>query len=470
MSDLRGTVVGAVLLAIFFTFAPTPCLLAGTLEEALIQAYQDNPQLNAQRTFVRATDENIPQALSGYRPRISITNSAGAQYVDLTQPAGFLPNGDRAYLRTFDTQQPRNVAVTLSQSLLNGNQTANRTRATESQASSAREGLRVIEQNVLLAAATAYVDVLRDTAVTFVQRNNVKSLTESLSQTRDRARVGDVTATDVAQSEAQLAAGRTQLLTAESNFTTTKSNYRRVIGKEPETLRPASPVDRLLPRTLKSALILGNEQNPNITAAMFGIDLQFLITKINEGALFPSVTLQAGGELALDSSVGTQKFSTVSALAQVNAPIYQGGAEYSLIRQSKESLAQQQLTLVQTRDQVRVEVNQTWGLLQAAKGQIVSAQAQVDAAERALDGVQEEAKLGQRTTLDVLNAQQALVNSRVSIVIAQHDRIVASYATLSAVGQLSAQNLKLATNIYDPRVHAAQIRDAWAGVRTPDGR
>ena len=159
-----------------------------------------------------------------------------------------------------------------------------------------------------------------------------------------------------------------------------------------------------------------------------------------------------------------------SAIAQLSVPIYQGGAEYSLIRQSKETLAQQRLNLEQTRDQTRANVVQAWGQLVAGKAQVQSAQAQVTASEIALNGVREEAKAGQRTTLDVLNAQQALVNARVALVTAQHDRVVASYSVLNAVGRLSPQVLSLATTIYDPSVHYHQVRDSWAGVRTPDGR
>jgi len=161
---------------------------------------------------------------------------------------------------------------------------------------------------------------------------------------------------------------------------------------------------------------------------------------------------------------------TASAIAQVSVPIYQGGGEYSLIRQSKESLAQQRLTLDQTRDQARADTASAWGLLQSSKAQVASAQAQVAASEIALNGVREEAKAGQRTTLDVLNAQQALVNARISLVNAQHDRVVNSYRVLSTVGRLSPQVLGLRTTTYDPSVHYHQVRDSWAGVRTPDGR
>lgn len=451
-----GAAAAVLLLA---DMGPKPAL-ADTIEAALVRSYQNNPQLNAQRAQVRATDENVPQALSGYRPKVAITASAGYQYTDATTGG----------LRGNAAQIPRSVGATVTQTLFNGFQTGNRTRAAESQVSSAREGLRVLEQGVLLSAATIYMDYLRDAAIVEVQRSNVRVLEQTLKQTRDRFNVGEVTRTDVAQSEAQLAAGRTQQLTAESQLTTTRSNFRRIIGSEPENLAPGSPVDRYLPASLTAAVQLALTENPNVTAAMFGVDVTYLQVKVNEGALFPSVVLQASAQQAYDQTISIQRQFQAAAVAQVSVPIYQGGAEYSLIRQSKESLAQQRLVLEQTRDQARANVVTAWGQLLAGKAQVSSAQAQVTASEIALNGVREEAKAGQRTTLDVLNAQQSLVNARVALVTAQHDRVVASYSVLNSVGRLSPQVMGLATSTYDPTVHYQQVRDSWAGVRTPDGR
>jgi outer membrane protein len=203
---------------------------------------------------------------------------------------------------------------------------------------------------------------------------------------------------------------------------------------------------------------------------MFGIDVSYLNVKVNEGALFPTLTLQVSAQQGYEQSITTPRQFTGSAVAQLSVPVYQGGAEYALIRQSKETLAQQRLNLEQVRDQTRASVAQAWGQLLAGRAQVSSAQAQVEASEIALNGVREEARAGQRTTLDVLNAQQALVNARVALVTAQHDRVVASYAVLNAVGRLSPQVLKLNTAVYDPSVHYHQVRDSWIGVRSPDGR
>jgi outer membrane protein len=465
MCGVRLLTGAAALVVMTALSGVTTPVLADTIEAALVRAYQTNPQLNAQRASVRATDENVPQALSGYRPKVAITASGGYQYTDATQG---VPGGPGQSLH--GAQAPAAVGATVSQTLFDGFQTSNKTRAAEGQVSASREGLRVLEQTVLLAAATIYMDYLRDSAIVEVQRSNVRVLEETLKQTRDRFNVGEVTRTDVAQSQAQLAAGHTQLMTAQSTLTTTRSNFRRIVGNEPGQLAPGSPVDRFLPASLAGAVDLGLTQNPNVTAAMYGIDVSHLQVKVAEGALFPTVSLQANVQQGYAQQLTVQKQFFASAIAQVSVPIYQGGAEYSLIRQSKETLAQQRLTLEQVRDQTRASVVQAWGQLEAGKSQVVSAQAQVTASEVALNGIREEAKAGQRTTFDVLNAQQTLVNARVALVTAQHDRVVASYAVLNAVGRLSPQVLKLNTTIYDPSVHYHQVRDSWVGVRTPDGQ
>src|SRR5437879_11670866 len=283
---------GAAAAVLLMTYmGPTP-VLADTIEAALVRAYQNNPQLNAQRAQVRSIDENVPQALSGYRPRVALTASAGYQYTDTNTTAGGTPT---AIVRTeiHGANAPPSAGLTVSQTLFNGQQTANRTRAAESQVSGSREALRVLEQSVLLSAATIYMDYLRDSAIVEVQKSNVRVLEQTLKQTRDRFNVGEVTRTDVAQSAAQLAAGKTQLSVAEANLTTTRANFRRIIGNEPVALAPGSPVDRFLPGTLPAAIELSLIENPNVTAAMYGIDVNFLQVKVNEGALLPTVTLQA---------------------------------------------------------------------------------------------------------------------------------------------------------------------------------
>jgi outer membrane protein len=312
--------------------------------------------------------------------------------------------------------------------------------------------------------------VSRDSANLGVQQNNIRVLERTLKDTKNRFEAGQVTTTDVAQAEAQLAAGQASLYAAQSTLMTTRANYRRIIGVEPSNLAPASPVDRLIPTVLNAAIAVGAAENPSITAALYGVDVAQLQVKIAEGALWPTLALQGSVQQQVYSNILTPNLFLGTVGLNLSVPLYQGGAEYSAIRLDKETVGQQRLNADQVRDQNRADIVQSWGQLQAAKAQIEAAIRQNDAAERSLEGVRNEAQAGQRTTLDVLNAEQALVNARVALIVAQHDRVVASYALLSAVGRLSAQELHLPVTIYDPMVHYQQVRDAWFGVRTPGGR
>jgi outer membrane protein len=314
------------------------------------------------------------------------------------------------------------------------------------------------------------MNLLRDEAILELNRRNVEVLTEQLKQTRDRFTVGEVTRTDVAQAESRLAAGRSALLGAQSNYMTSSGNYRRVIGVAPGKLAPGVPVDRFSPPSLKAAISQGEALSPSVLAASYGVDIAELAVKINEGSLYPNLTLAANVSQNWEPTFSTARQFLASVAGQLTIPIYQGGGEYAAIRQSKETLGQQRLNLDVNRDQARATVVQNWGQLVAAKAQIEATTAQVNAAEIALNGVREEARVGQRTTLDVLNAQQELVNARVALVTAQHDRVVASYTLLAAVGALAVRTLGLNVPVYDPEVHYRQVRDAWIGLRTPDGR
>jgi len=445
---------------------------AETIEAALAKAYENNPQLNAQRAIVRQTDEGVPQALSGYRPTVSANASVARQYSDIKQTIPplppVLPNGVGFSARGLTT--PQTLGGTVSQTLFNGERTANRVRAAESQVSAARETLRMMEESVLLSAATVYMDMSRDSANLEVQQNNVRVLQRTLQDTRNRFAAGQVTSTDVAQSEAQLAAGEATLHAAESTLMTTRANYRRIIGDEPANLASASAVDRLAPSTLNAAIAAGLAENPSIIAALYGVDVAQLQVKIAEGALWPTLTGQYSIQQQIFPQLLSPKLNTDTVMLNLSVPIYQGGAEYSAIRLNKDTLEQERLNADQVRDQTRANVVQAWGQLQAAKAQIDAAIRQNDAAERALTGVRNEALAGQRTTQDVLIAEQVLVNARQSLITAQHDRVVASYSLLSAVGRLTAQVLKLPVPVYDPQVHYQQVRDSWIGVRTPSGR
>jgi len=470
--SLRAAIAVCITPFAIALFAAVQPAAAETIEAALARAYASNPQLNAQRAIVRQTDEGVPQALSGYRPTITANATVGRQYSDIKElippSPPILPTGASFSDKGLTT--PHSIGLTGSQTLFNGQQTANKVRAAESQVSAARETLRMMEQSVLLAAATIYMDVSRDSANLEVQQNNVRVLQRTLTDTNNRYTAGQVTSTDVAQSEAQLAAGQSTMHSAESVLMTTRANYKRIIGVEPANLAPASSVDRLAPSTLNAAVAAGTAQNPSVTAALYGVDVAQLQVKIAEGALWPTLTGQYNIQQELFSQITTPKQFTDTVMLNLSVPIYQGGAEYSAIRLNKETLDQQRLNVDQVRDQIQANVVQAWGQLQAAKAQVEATTRQNDAAERALTGVRNEAIAGQRTTQDVLNAEQALVNARQNLIVAQHDRVVASYSLLSAVGRLSAQILSLPVPAYDPMVHYQQVRDSWIGVRTPSGQ
>jgi outer membrane protein len=472
MSRRRGHLACRVLVATALACAVLPDrATADTLESALAQAYLNNPQLNAQRALVRATDEGVPQALAGYRPRVSATANIAAQANNVvTRPTPTNPVASAPDTTQSGGTTPRGFGATLTQNLFNGFQTANRTRQAESQVRAARETLRATEQSVLLNAVIAYMNLLRDTAIFELQRSNVEVLQEQLRQTKQRLESGNVTATDVYQAEARLSVGRSQLYVAEANYRTARAAYRQVIGVDPARLQPASSVDRLFPQTLNAAIALSVLEHPAVATAQNNVDIALYQVKIAEGALYPTLNVLGSVQKSYDVALTTPETFAASIGTQLSVPIYQGGAEYSQIRQAKETLGQRRHDLDVARDQVRLSVTQAWAQLDAAKGTIASAQAQVKAAEAALNGVREEARLGQRTTLDVLNAQQELVNARIALVTAQRDRVVNSYSVLGAVGRLSPAILKLPVATYDAQTHYHQVRDAWIGLRTPDGR
>jgi outer membrane protein len=444
---------------------------ADTLESALAQAYLNNPQLNAQRASVRATDENVSQALSGYRPRMSATANVAAQTNNVVtrntpiNPLVSLPDTTQSGGTT-----PRGFGATLTQNLFNGFQTPNRTRQAESQVRAARETLRTTEQSVLLNGVVAYMNLLRDTAVFALQRSNVAVLEEQLRQTKQRLESGNVTATDVYQSEARLSVGRTQLFVAEAAYRISRATYRQVIGVEPSKLQPAAAVDRHFPNSLSTVTAVAVVEHPAVATAQYNVDVALFQVKVAEGALYPTLSLVGSVQKNYDLALTTPESFTASVGTQLAVPIYQGGVEFSQIRQAKETVGQRRQELDVARDQVRLTIHQAWAQLDASKSSIISTQSQVKAAESALNGVREEARLGQRTTLDVLNAQQELVNARVALVGAQRDRVVNSYTVLSSIGRLSPSVLRLPVPTYDSQIHYHQVRDAWFGWRTPSGR
>jgi outer membrane protein len=335
---------------------------ADKIEAALARAYQNNPQLNAQRATVRQTDESVAQALSGYRPTVSADATAGKGFLDAQAsiPTNLLSTPINVPINIRTALDTWSVGVNASQNLFNA-RTPNRTRAAEAKVFAARETLRVIEQSVLLSAASVYMDVLRDTATLDLQRDNVRVLRQTLKVTQDRYDAGLVTTTDVDQAQAQLAAAEASLAAAESALMTTKANYRRIIGSDAQNLSPAMPVDRFSPRTLEAAIAQSLSQNPSVTAAMYDVDVAQLQVKIAEAGLYPTLALLGSvQQFQLSGGDFNLKVLNSGVLTRLSVPLYQGGSEYSAIRQNKEAVGQQRLNLDQVRDQIRANVAQYW--------------------------------------------------------------------------------------------------------------
>ncbi|MFO1125488.1 MAG: TolC family outer membrane protein [Methylocystis sp.] len=459
------------------------CLLAGgataraeTLVGAMRRAYDANPQLNASRAELRAIDEKVPQAQSGMRPRISGDAYLGVQRnrlvtkqrdVDVNDPTNTsvtknIQNGDSV---------PRSARLTVEQPIFDGFKAQNETRAAESGVFAGRERLRLTEQRVLFDAVTAYMNVLRDTAALKLQESNVAVLKEQLRQTRERYEYGQITPTDVAQAEARLAGGKSLAGAARAALDASIGVYRKIVGVEPTTLSPGTAVDRLLPKSREEAERIAQTEHPFILAALHDADAADLDIKALESDFMPKLSIV--GDIFTQTDLAGIGNRNVGAkiLGHLNVPIYEGGLTSSRVRQAKETAGQRRFNADVARAEILSLVRAYWGALQAAKTQIAAAQTQIAAAERALYGVREEAKAGQRTTLEILNAQQELLNARIGLVFAQRDRVVASYAVLSALGRLSSDWLGLTpSGGYDPAVHFDQIKDLWLNPATPEGR
>jgi outer membrane protein len=468
--------IGGALIVI----ALPPCASPGraeTMSSALARAYAGNPDLNQQRAGVRATDENLPRASAPWRPTANATGQFGYNYLDFAGSGaavgavGVSGGGGTGGGRLRRGSDPGTLGLSVSQNLFNGNRTVNGVRQAESNIFGARETLRNTEQNVLQSAATAYMNVLRDTAILDLRKNNIIVLEEQLRQTRDRFTVGEVTRTDVAQAASSLASARSDYFTAQAILQTSIADYRRVIGVEPTRLEPARTIESLLPHTLGVAVQLAFAEHPEVQAALHAVDVAALQVKLVEGELYPTLNLVGSVQQNYNfSGIPGDRLLNGSIVGQLTVPIYEGGEVYARTRQAKETLGQARLQADLQRDLVRAAVVSSWGQLDTARAVIQSSKAAVKSNEIALDSIRQEAEVGQRTTFDILFQQQQLLNARVVLVSAQRDRVVASYAVMAAIGRLSATNLNLSVTQYDPTVHFDQVKDKWIGLRTPDGR
>ncbi len=450
-SALIATAIGVLSLAFA---APAS---AESIAQALASAYASNPQINSARAQTRADDENVPIARAARLPTVSGYSTTSSTWTNRTL-------SPTARKNTFGST----VGVQVTQNLFTGFRTTNAIRQAETGVLASRESLRNTVQNVLYDAAQAYMDVLRDSAILDIRRRNVLFLDEQVRAANERFNVGENTRTDVSQARAALAESRAAVSLAEANLATSRATYRQVIGHDPNGLVQVFPYSRLIPSHLQQAIAVGQSGHPIVLAAIHQADSQAYAVKQAEGELLPQVSVEGSVEHDEDWNSGYDP-NSAAIVGRLTIPIYTG-PNYGTIRQSKELYGVRKIEIDVARDQVRAAVVSAWAQAEAAVGAISAADEGVTAAEIALSGVQEEQRVGQRTTLDVLDAQQTLLNARETSIVARRDRVVASFALLSAMGRLTAEPLGLPTPVYDATDHYRKVRNKFIGVRTPDGR
>jgi outer membrane protein len=448
---------------------------AETLNEALQRAYNNNPSLNSSRANLRAVDENVPLAKAGMRPRVSINSYLGAQQNrfiqrqdDMSQPND--PNAYPIWNRQQGQSLARSAGVTIEQPVFDGFKAQNTTNAAETVVFAEQQRLRLLEQKILFDTASSYMNVLRDTAALKLQENNVAVLTEQLRQTKERYLAGQITLTDISQAESRLAAGKAQASNAHALLESSIGAYQQVVGILPKKLAPAPPVDKLLPPNREEAEKIAVSEHPMILAALHDADASDFDIKAIEADFLPKLSVVADVFTQTNMNIIYDRNIAAMIGGRLNVPLYDGGSTSSQLRQAKELAGKKKLDVDVARSEIIALTRTTWANLRSAKTRMVAAQAQIAAAEKALYGVREEAKAGQRTTLDILNAQQELLNARIALIFAQRERVVASYGVLSTIGRLSTDNLGLSPDYYDPALHLDQIKDSWGGFHTPGGR
>jgi outer membrane protein len=429
-----------------------------TINEALSTAYSTNPTLQAARARLRATDENVPQALAGWRPTVSANANVGS--ADGSQRTGYAgPGVDTA-------RTPRGGNFTVSQPLYRGGRTVSGTNRAENQVLADRARLIATEQEVMRNAVTAYVNVLRDAALLRLAQNNERVLARQLQATNDRFRVGEITRTDVAQNEARLASARSEREVAEGNLQNSRANYVRVIGQQPGNLREPLPLSSPV-RSRDEAIAMAAQNNPAVIAAAFDERAAIDNVDLIWGELLPLLQLQGQAFNNNDPTLRGGYSRGAQATLNLTVPLYQQGAEYSRVRQAKQQAQQTRAVLDDVRRQAQEAASRAWDDLQSRKATVESTRAAIRANEVALDGVQREALVGSRTTLDVLNQEQELLNSRVNLVRALRDLIVASYELAAATGRLTARDLALQVDLYDAEAYYRSVRNKLFGTSVP---
>ncbi len=432
--------------------------LADTLFGAMERAYSTNPTLQGERAGQRATDELVPQALSGWRPTVTLNADIGRDWVDA---------GSTSFKE--ESSDSGSVSIQLRQPVFQGFRTVENTRASEARVDAGRQNLLQTEQSVLFDVVQAYMNVYAGRQLVALQKQNVAALRGQLNASNERFNVGEITRTDVAQSRASLARAQTSLTNAEANLATAVATYLQIIGKEPGKLN--YPKVSKLPKTLNTALSIAGETNPQILAAAFVEIARQHDIGVRRANLLPQVSINATANVSdtFDDRIPVTGKSvpasqSASITANVTVPIYEAGLDYSRVREAKQLASQSRIQIIEIGRAVRQAVAQSWNAYVAFGDIIRNAKTQVSAAQLALSGVQQEYQAGTRTTLDVLNAQSELVSARTTLVTAERDRVIAAYQLLASVGRLTAGDLGLNVALYDPEENYNRVRNKWIGT------
>lgn len=432
---------------------------AETLEAAMVQAYQTNPSFQKQQARLRAVDEGVPLAKSGQRPTFDFNAQVGQSTFNQS-------------LNQRDTT-PRSLGFSLTQPVYKGGSIEADINSAEKTVLAERASLLDAEQSLLLSVATAYYDVWRDQATLKINRKNEQVLGQELQAARDRFKVGEATRTDVAQAESRYSGAIAARIQAEGQLASSNATYEKIIGKAPVELS-APDVSFAIPLTLDEAIRQAQEKNPKVINAKYTAQSAEHDVEKAEGALLPQIDIEASANRNWNSSSSSSfssvstdgKIDTSSITARLTMPLYRSGADYARTRAAKETASQRRVEIHAELDAARETAVSAWEGLKTAQATITSRQKQLEASELAFAGVKEESKVGTRTILDRLNAEAEALQARVNLVQAQRDRAVALFRVKSAVGELTAQQLKLPLTPYDPSVHYEQTKDAWIGLGT----
>ncbi len=428
---------------------------AQSLQDSLASAYAGDPRLLAERAALRAVDEGVPQAQSGWRPTVSINGSVGQRYQNNTLGTG---------VSSSSSTMPAAAGLTLSQPLWRGGATEAETVAAENRVFAARANLVAVEQQVLLETAIAYTTVVRDQSVVGLSINNEQVLERQLQATRDRFEVGEVTRTDVAQAEARLADAAAERIRAEGNLEVSRADYQRSVGSLPGELSfPDLEALLSLPATEEEALAFAAQSNPNIISAGFGERAALFDISAAAAVLMPQVSLDGALQRSWDPNSFFEESDTAQITANVSVPLYQSGAEYSRVRELRQTAVQRRRQLDDARRAVREAAEQAWEELNAAQAGIRALESSVNANEIALEGVRQEADVGARTVLDVLDAEQELFEARVALVRAESTAAEAIFRLTEVGGGMTAAALRLPVTLYDPSAHYDDVVDKWIG-------